>query len=522
MQRLISAIIPIVAMLSMAAETTVIHSPGYFTDPIRDGYVLFPDSLVFSSDAEEITIPDIGMIGKLGQYDFPNLRKITFGNIDYTPGALFQNMPQLEEVVFNGLVGHFDCVMAYNCPKLKRITFRGPVSSTGGPAFAHACPQLESVVFESVVGNFGLGIFKDSECPLLHNYTVKGAFLDVYNDSLTPVASIDHIRSNPRLIADMERLAQWHTEVLTARNPDWMRGNEYQSARVLQPVLAQLGSPMAEKLKTAMDYAWNLGDEVKTEIDLLKEAPAYCHGASMTETFAYAAPSDSLLAASRKRFNLDSIAGNGTDIERIMNLMQWVHNSIPHDGSNGIPAQRRNLRDIYDTCRRDSVGVNCRGLAICLTEALLAQGIPARYITCMSKKWDTDPDCHVICVAWSQSLGKWIWVDPTFAAVVTDSEGNLLHPGEVRHRLQHDLPLAINPDANWNNLAPQTKDHYIDYYMAKNLYLLEANLLNQADPEGPASHPQGRFAALVPPASNYNRAQILTSDDAWFWQPPAM
>ena len=145
---------------------------------------------------------------------------------------------------------------------------------------------------------------------------------------------------------------------------------------------------------------------------------------------------------SRERFNLDSIAGSGDDISRIKNLLYWVHNNITHDGSNGYPPGPINLRNTYDTARRDSCGYNCRALAISLTEALLAEGIPARYITCLPKAWNTDNDCHVICVAWSESLGKWIWVDPTFAAYVTDENGLLLDPGEVRYRLRKDLPVV--------------------------------------------------------------------------------
>lgn len=123
-------------------------------------------------------------------------------------------------------------------------------------------------------------------------------------------------------------------------------------------------------------------------------------------------------------------------------------------------------------------------------------------------------------MAWSESLNKWIWVDPTFAAYVTDENGLLLHPGEVRYRLQHDLPLILNPDANWNNISKQTKEDYLDYYMAKNLYIISANLLNQSEPEGKSSHTQGYAAALVPIGSNYTRAYYISTDSDWFWQPP--
>lgn len=499
----------------------VVKSPGYFKDSVRDGHKLFPDSLVFSSEAEEIIVPDVGMFGRLRDYcEFPNLRKITFGNVDYLPGGLLNDFPNLEEVVFDGMIGHFDCTFIYRCPKLRSITFRGPVSSTGGPGFLNNLPNLEKIVFESVVVNLGLDFDLRDACPKLAGVTNNGAFLTVYDDSLASVATLDQLKANPKLIADMERVARWQSEVLRAKNPGWLRNAQYKSAKILQPVLARLTSPEAEKLKASMEYAWSLGDDVKTKLEILKESAAYAPDPAMKLPFRYASSSDSLLALSRNRFNLDSIAGKGDDISRIKNLLYWVHNNITHDGSNGLAPGPRNLRNTYDSARRDSCGYNCRALAISLAEALLAEGIPARYITCIPKAWDTDNDCHVICVAWSDSLGKWVWVDPTFAAFVTDENGLMLHPGEVRYRIQHDLPVVLNKDANWNHEGPLSKEEYIDYYMAKNLYILQTNTFNQAEPEGGSTHEQGYHVALVPQGISYSNSDYQTTDEAWFWQAP--
>lgn len=501
------------------SQDVVIKKPDYFTEPIRDGHVLFPDSLVYPADAEEIVIPDVGTFGRLGNefgdgYDFPNVRKIIFNNVDYVPGALINALPNLEEVVFNGMIGHFDCTLIMDCPKLKSIIFRGPVSSTGGSGLTSRVPSLEKIVFESVVVD--LGVEPDSV-----GFTNNGAFLMAYNDSLTPAATVAQLKGNAKLIADMERVARWQEEVLRAKNSKWMRGSAYRAAKILQPVLAELGCALsAESLKSAMEYAWNTSDDVKTKLEVLKESPSYGADTVQKPKFEYALPSDSLLTATREYFNLDSVAGNGDDVSRIKNLLYWVHNNIPHDGSNGLAPGARNLKNTYESARRDSCGYNCRALAISLAEALLAEGIPARYVTCQSKEWDTDNDCHVICTAWSESLGKWVWVDPTFAAYVTDENGTLLHPGEVRYRLQNDLPLILNKDANWNNRYTENKEYYLDEYMAKNLYIMSVNALNQVAPEGPSSHRQGKFVALVPAGSDYTNAHVMTTDEEWFWQPP--
>ena len=493
------------------SQDVVIKKPDYFTEPIRDGHVLFPDSLVYPADATEIVIPDVGMFGRLDEYSqFPNLRKITFGNVDYLPGGLLYGIPNVEEVVFDGMVGHFDCTLILNCPKLKTIIFKGPISSTGGSGLVSKTPNLEKVVFESVVVDLGV-----EEDKIVNN----GAFLKAYNDSLNPVATIEQLRTNPKLIADMERVARWQEEVMRAKDSKWMRKVAYSSAKILQSVLTELGSPLADSLKQSMEYAWNLGDDVKTKLEVLKESPSYGADTVQKPKFEYALPSDSLLTATREYFNLDSVAGDGDDISRIKNLLYWVHNSIPHAGDNGLAPGERTLRNTYESAKRDSCGYNCRALAISLAEALLVEGIPARYVTCQSKEWDTDNDCHVICTAWSESLGKWVWVDPTFAAYVTDENGTLLHPGEVRYRLQNDLPLILNKDANWNNRYTENKE-YLDEYMAKNLYIMSVNALNQVAPEGPSSHRQGKFVALVPAGSDYTNAHVMTTDEEWFWQPP--
>ena len=524
MRRFITSIVAGILFCAVGyAENIVIKSPGYFTDPIRDGHSLFPDSLVLSSDAEEIVIPSIGMFGRLGEYgSFPNLRKITFGDVDYLPGGLLSGLPNLEEVVFDGMIGHFDCTLISDCPKLRTIVFKGPLSSTGGPGFLYNLPNLEKVIFEGVVVNLGVDLDPQALCPKINSITCNGAFLKVCNDSLTPAATIGQLESNQLLKADMERLAKWQSEVLRAQNPKWMRKWQYQAAKILQPVLAEIGSAEADSLKEAMEYAWNLGDDVKSELEILRESPAYAPDSAMKLDFRYAVSSDSLLELSRERFNLDSIAGNGDDISRIKNLLYWVHNNITHDGGNGMAPGARNLRNTYDSARRDSCGYNCRALAISLAEALLAEGIPARYITCLPKAWETDNDCHVICVAWSESLGKWIWVDPTFAAFVTDENGTMLHPGEVRYRLQHNLPVVLNKDANWNNEYEEEQEDYIDYYMAKNLYILQSNTFNQAEPEGESNHEQGYHVALVPQGVKYPNSDYNTTDEQWFWQAPAL
>lgn len=40
----------------------------------------------------------MGTFVKLGEYDFPNLRKVTLNSVDYIPGGTFGGMQNLEEI----------------------------------------------------------------------------------------------------------------------------------------------------------------------------------------------------------------------------------------------------------------------------------------------------------------------------------------------------------------------------------------------------------------------------------------
>lgn len=59
-------------------------------------------------------------------------------------------------------------------------------------------------------------------------------------------------------------------------------------------------------------------------------------------------------------------------------------------------------------------------MAQMLNECYLAMGFKSRFITCMPKVMIND--CHVINAVYSNTLDKWLWMDPTFNAYVTDEK----------------------------------------------------------------------------------------------------
>ncbi len=264
---------------------------------------------------------------------------------------------------------------------------------------------------------------------------------------------------------------------------------------------------------------------------VLKKASQYNTDKSVIPIFVYQASNDSNLIKLRKLYNLDSIAGGGNDISQFINLMQWVHNLIPHDGNKGNP-DKRNALSMISICKKENKTLNCRGLAIVLNEVYLAMGYKSRFVTCLPKD-STDGDCHVINMVFSKSLQKWIWMDPTFEAHIMNEKGELLSIQEVRERLINGKPLILNPDANWNHKITQTKAGYLYNYMAKNLYRLQCPTYSMFNYETKGNGIDKNYCELIPldyldyikneKKSENNliiKSNIRISNPAIFWEKP--
>lgn len=271
---------------------------------------------------------------------------------------------------------------------------------------------------------------------------------------------------------------------------------------------------------------------------ILKNAAAYnIKDKRAVPVFTYQSATDPNLVTLRKTLNLDSIAGKGNQVSKVINMMNWIHNLVPHDGNHGNPVVK-NALSMINECKKDNRGLNCRGLATVLNECYLSMGIKSRFVTCLPKdSLGVDNDCHVVNMVYVNDLKKWIWIDPTFAAYVRDEKGQFLGLEEVRERLIANKPLILNPEANWNHKDSQTKAHYLDYYMSKNLYKIECPVNSEYDTETLNPGKKLEYVQLLPleyyknkpdnkTVSTNNKSQVTyttyaTNNPTLFWAVPA-
>lgn len=257
----------------------------------------------------------------------------------------------------------------------------------------------------------------------------------------------------------------------------------------------------------------------RSPLSVLRKSAPYAKDDTKVE-FRYQPEESYNLRLVREYFKLDSVAGQGDELSKIINLLHFAHDNIRHDGGNRAIAEMDAI-DIYNYYKTTGKGVNCRQLAISLCEMYLSMGIPARYVTCMPAD-SLDYECHVINTVWSSQLQKWLYVDPTMDAWVMDENGTMLSIAEVRERLINDTPLVLCETANWNHEEQQTKEHYLEEYMAKNLYYFVCKKLNRFNPESLyRNNDPSDDVRLIPVGFvNNNWKCETTTDPDVFWAKP--
>lgn len=503
---------------------------------VLPAHVVLPDSSFHSSpNLQEVVFPrHASGIWPAAFFNCPQLTRLVIHDIDLIGYHAFTAIPRLESITIDGLLGHADGWFCSRLPKLKKIVFSGYILSTGGKPIANDCPELETVEFSGIALPMYFGSAEN--CPKLKRCKVTGVVLGSSDSTFIPRA-INRKSINERLLDPVASYLK--RQEGNASSKGLLPGSYYN----LACSFALIGSKSRAMamLRKAIDYGYSNGDWISRDPDLvslhgdamfaqwtdslkrendylyvLRHAPGYQSGTMADGTrFTYDTAPSIGIAAVRAFFNLDSIMGTGQEIDRIKRLMYFVHNAIRHNGNGGFPkGVDRNSIALYKATAGGKGTLNCRGLAVVLSELYMAAGWPARMLTCLPRKYKTDGDCHVITAVWSRTLHKWVWMDPTFAAYVTDDAGQLLGPQEVRQYMRQGRSWHLNSDANWNNESQETHDMY-EKYMAKNLYFLMSTLHNGFQSDNWHS----QYYTLSPAGANYDGCTNV-DDDTWFWQSP--
>ena len=260
--------------------------------------------------------------------------------------------------------------------------------------------------------------------------------------------------------------------------------------------------------------------------------PAYAFDVS----FQYAPPSDPDLTRLRQTFKLDSIAGQGSEIERIINLARWTYRLTGHANEPEIPKEL-NAFNLIHLARDEHMQINCYMKTIILNEVLLAMGFASRQTHLLPYSHEEDAS-HFVTSVYSPTLKKWIFMDPDVGAYVTNEKGDLLGVSELRDRLVRGQALVVRgfDDGGvlglaglWEELMQFKRGVSYPWFLTDFVFKVQCPQVSRFNQRSLPNRsyfqliPDGYRPELLraPDTTGSGKRVYFVNDEGLFWQKPA-
>lgn len=250
--------------------------------------------------------------------------------------------------------------------------------------------------------------------------------------------------------------------------------------------------------------------------------------------FSYASATDEDLIRLRDTYGLEKIAGQGSETERLINLMAWVYRLTGHANEPEIPREL-NAFNLIRLATVERMQINCYMKTVILNEVYLAMGWPSRATHLLPYEKEEEAS-HFVTSVYSRSLGKWVLMDPDFGVYLTDDKGSILGVSEVRSRLIAGRPLVVK-DVDARGRFARAWDSARSFLQgADYLWFLTDFAFKIRCPQrscfNQAAQPNRVFFELLPDGyrqellkkpeiTETGRTIIYINDEDLFWQKPA-
>ena len=240
-------------------------------------------------------------------------------------------------------------------------------------------------------------------------------------------------------------------------------------------------------------------------------------------SFQYVNANDENLKQLRDEYELDAVAGKGSETERIVNLMKWVH-QLARRSINPTAPKELNALNLIKLCKSENKKLNCWMYSIILNEVYLSLGYPSRMVHLKPHSGE-DKESHFVTSVYSSNLRKWIMMDPDMCGFLRDENGNILGISEIRQRLIADEQLIVNDD-----IFPKVVGKWIyTWYLSKNIFRFNCQQISEFGQESQRENrtyfellPDGFREKLLtkPEITPRGNKIVYTNDESLFWQSP--
>lgn len=181
----------------------------------------------------------------------------------------------------------------------------------------------------------------------------------------------------------------------------------------------------------------------------------------------------------REKYDLEKIAGSGSEFERVKRLLFHFAPRLTHCSWYDNHIEINALKLLEYSLDNSEQGINCYNKSKIFAECCLALGIYARRVFIMPFS-PYDCDNHVVNEIFDRKLDKWIMVDLSFGAYFVDENRTPLSLVEIRERFANDrfLTLVTDGDSLDDLEALREENSYADSYFSKNVFYFQMDKVN--------------------------------------------
>lgn len=200
------------------------------------------------------------------------------------------------------------------------------------------------------------------------------------------------------------------------------------------------------------------------DMNILIANQEYEHVSSESIKFTYNF-TDDCLERLREKYQLKSIAGNGSEFMKLLRVTFWLASTLMF----GQPESTESFHSL-DILEKTNQGFrsNCFIAATVLTECFLSLGFIARMVRCMPIDLRFD-ECHCMTIAYLESLNKFVAFDAAMGGCYINSNGVPMHIIEIRNALINGDDIKVR------SIFPNVSITKIKPYLTKNMIRFQSH-----------------------------------------------
>ncbi|MBE6752778.1 MAG: transglutaminase domain-containing protein [Ruminococcaceae bacterium] len=241
-------------------------------------------------------------------------------------------------------------------------------------------------------------------------------------------------------------------------------------------LLASIGANVWQAFRGWDSYLQDPEEIYIMEAGILSQNLQFSEGEDIDITYDL---SHSDYATLREKYRLEEIAGDGSEFDKALRLMDQFAPRLTHASNYDNHVEMAALPLLEYSLDRKSHGINCRAKAQILNECCLALGIYSRKVWIMPLS-PFDNDCHVVNEVWDTALDKWVMLDITNNQYWVDESGTPLSVLEIRTKgAEQEFCTPVVVGEKTDNLQALREKHMGSFiYIMKNMAYTEYCTVN--------------------------------------------